>query len=239
MIAGAAVLYASATLEGRHGPSAWDVAVREIGALLFVTAALTVVWDLHGRRQLTGEVLSAAELSKEITDAGLTSLTTDYTHIDWKGLLNRASNVDLFFAYAATWRSYHHADLLHLLQRDGTHVRVILPDRDDPLQVGQLAARFGEEEQKIVQKIHDAETAFATLVRESGRPGSLELRATGSYPLFTYYRFDGRCIGVLYSQVGKREQVPAFECQHGGSLHRFFSDQFESLWSGASARSLG
>jgi hypothetical protein len=82
-----------------HGPSAWDSVLREGGALLFVTATLSVVWDLRGRRQLTNEVLSAAGLSKAITDAGLTELTTHYAEIDWNGLLNRASHVDLFFAY--------------------------------------------------------------------------------------------------------------------------------------------
>ncbi|HUB75006.1 MAG TPA: hypothetical protein VL979_13360 [Solirubrobacteraceae bacterium] len=59
---------------------------------------------------------------------------------------------------------------------------------------------------------------------------------TEAFPVFTYYRFDGRCIGVLYAQVGSRVEVPAFECAQGGTLHRFFSDQFEDLWRSSSAR---
>ncbi len=238
VIVGVAALYLSAEWTGANGPSAWDSVLREGGALLFVTATLSAVWDLRGRRQLTNEVLSAAGLSKAITDAGLTELTTHYAEIDWNGLLNRASHVDLFFAYAATWRAYHDAALRRLVTREGVRLRVILPDREDKAQVGQLAARFGTSGEEIVQKIKDAEDAFGVLSRESDQHASVKVRVTRIFPVFTYYRFDGRCIGVLYSQAGERVEVPAFECQHGGTLHKFFSDQFTALWNDASARSL-
>jgi len=238
VIVGGVALYLSAAWEGLHGPGAWDLVLREGGALLFVTATLSVVWDLRGRRQLTNEVLSAAGLSKAITEAGLTDLTTHYAEIDWNGLLNRASHVDLFFAYAATWRANHDAALRRLVKREGARLRVILPDREDEAQVTQLAARFGASGDEIVEKIKDAEGAFAALSGESDQHASVELRVTGAFPVFTYYRFDGRCIGVLYSQAGERVEVPAFECQHGGTLHKFFSDQFKALWNNASARSL-
>ncbi len=236
VVLGVAALYLSANWQGASGPSAWDVVLREGGALLFVTAALSIAWELRGRRQLTNEVLSAAGLSKAIADAGLTRLTTHYAEIDWNDLLNRASHVDLFFAYAATWRAYHDAALRKLVKRDGTRLRVILPDREDAAQVAQLAARFGASDDQIVQKIKDAESAFAVLSGESSQRTAVELRVTRAFPVYTYYRFDGRCIGVLYSQAGKRVEVPAFECQHGGTLHKFFSSQFDALWNDASAR---
>jgi hypothetical protein len=204
VMVGAAALYLSATWEGPHGPSPWDSILREAGALLFVTATLSVVWDLRGRRQLTNEVLSAAGLSKAITDAGLTDLTTHYAEIDWNGLLNRATHVDLFFSYAATWRAYHDAALRRLVKCEGARLRVILPDHEDEGQVTQLAARFGASDNEIIQKIKDAEQAFAALFGESDERATVELRVTRAFPVFTYYRFDGRCIGVLYSQAGER-----------------------------------
>jgi hypothetical protein len=234
---GVVALYISATSEGRHGPSTWDSVLREGGALLFVTAAITVAWDLRGRRQLTNEVLAAANLSEDITETGLTRITTHYSEIEWDELLNTASHVDFFFAYAATWRAYHDAALRRLVKREGARVRVILPDPEDGAQVAQLAARFGTSQDQIVQKVKEADDAFAGLWRDRHAKASVELRVTGAFPVFTYYRFDGRCIGVLYSQAGERVEVPAFECRHGGTLHKFFSDQFMALWRAGSARS--
>jgi hypothetical protein len=235
---GVVALYISAMSEGKHGPSAWDSVLREGGALLFVTAAITVAWDLRGRRQLTNEVLAAADLSEDITVTGLSRITTHYTEIDWDGLLNSATHVDLFFAYAATWRAYHDAALRRLVKRDGARVHVILPDRHDGAQISQLAGRFGTSNDQIEQKVKDAEDAFSALSRERDANATLELRVTTAFPVYTYYRFDGRCIGVLYSQAGERVEVPAFECRHGGTLHKFFSDQFTALWDGASVRAL-
>jgi hypothetical protein len=236
-VIGVVALYLSAKLEGSHGPSAWDSVLREGGALLFVTATLAVAWDLRGRRQLTNEVLSAAGLSKAITDAGLTNLTTHYAEINWSGMLETASHVDLFFAYASTWRAYHDAALRRLVRREGTHLRVVLPDRENQPQVAQLSRRFGVSEEEVKQKIGDAETAFKGLAQESSPNATVELRVTTAVPVFTYYRFDGRCVGVLYAQAGQRVEVPAFECE-AGALHQFFVGQFKALWDSSAARSL-
>lgn len=238
VVIGVVALYLSSKWAGPHGPSSLDSTLREGGALLFVTATLTPAWELRGRRQLTSEVLAAANLSEGIKDAGLTRLTPNYAEIDWNGLLNRASHVDLFFAYASTWRNNHNEALRSLVKREGAHLRVILPDRESEAQVAQLAARFSASSADIVQKISDAEQAFADLWRDKGPRATVELRCTGAFPVFTYYRFDGRCVGVPYTQVNKRVQVPAFECEHGGTLHTFFSHQFSVLWADSSARSL-
>jgi hypothetical protein len=39
VLVGIACLYGSSVLEGAHGPSALDTTLREVGALLFVTAS--------------------------------------------------------------------------------------------------------------------------------------------------------------------------------------------------------
>ncbi len=238
VIIGGLALYFSAELEGPHGPSSWDAVLREGGALLFVTATLSVAWDLRGRRQLTNEVLAAADLSEDIVQTGITRITSHYGDIDWNDLINRASRVDFFFAYAATWRAYHDAALRRLVKREGTHLRVVLPDREDDAQVAHLASRFNTSVEQIKQKIKEAEDAFAGMAREAHATTGVELRVTAAFPVLTYYRFDGRCVGVFYSQAGARGEVPSFECQEGGTLHRFFSEQFKALWDGSSARTL-
>jgi hypothetical protein len=189
-----------------------------------------------GRRRQSR--LPVVNLPAGIKDAGLTRLAAHYAEIDWNGLLNQATHVDLFFAYASQWRTNHNEALRSLAKREGTHLRVILPDRENEAQVAQLAARFSASPAEIVQRISDAERTFAGLSRDSGPRATVELRCTSAFPVFTYYRFDHRCIGVLYTQVNKRMRVPAFECERGGTLHTFFSDQFSVLWALSSARSL-
>jgi hypothetical protein len=190
-----------------------------------------------GRRRQS-RLPAAANLPAGIEDAGLTRLAAHYAEIDWNGLLNQASHVDLFFAYAWAWRNNHKEALRNLVKREGTHLRVILPDRENGDQVAQLAARFSASPAEIVQRIAHAEQAFAALLRDRGPRTTVELRCTSAFPVFTYYRFDRRCVGVFYTQVNKRVQVPAFECERGGTLHTFFSDQFSVLWALSSPRSL-
>ena len=102
-------------------------------------ASIAATFGKGHRRQSR---LPAADPPVGIEAAGLTRLATHYAEIDWNGLLNQASHVDLFFAYASQWRNNHNEALRSLVKREGAHLRVILPDRENEAQVAQLAARF-------------------------------------------------------------------------------------------------
>jgi hypothetical protein len=235
---GVGLLYLSHELEGTKGPSSGDTTLREVGALLVVTGVLSVFWELRGRRALTNEVLSAAELSSDITTAGLKRIATHYLDVEWDGLLNEANHVDLFFAYARTWRNAHVAGLRRLVAREGTRLRVILPDRDNPALMAQLAAKFDYTTSELQDHIDNAESDFVNLSRQAVPLATVELRRTTEFPVFSYYRLDRRCFGVLYSQAPGRVEVPTFECEQGGTLASFFRDQFDKLWESASVRTL-
>ncbi len=204
--------------------------------MLLVTGALSLVWDLHGRRRLTDELLVAAGIQRTISDAGLKRVTVDYGDIDWDGLINGATHADLFFTYARTWRNNHETALRDLLGRDGSRLRIVLADREDEALMAHLAIRFKTSPEDVAQRIEEAERAWAQLALGKAQSAALELRVTAAPPVFTYYRFDGRCVGVFYGQAGERVDVPALECERGGTLYAFFDGQFESLWAGASAR---
>jgi hypothetical protein len=237
-VAGAVMLYLSAEWEGGRGPSALDTLLREGGALAFVTGALSVFWDLRGRRLLAAEVLATAGLSKAIQDAGLIGVSSHYRDVDWDRFFNQASRVDLFFSYASTWRANHLDALRAFVESDGTQLRVILPKRENPELVAELSKRFRVPPEDIVRKIEDAEQTFKYLRERSASTPGVELKVSDASPVYTYYRFDGRCIGVMYSQAGERVPVPALECERGGTLHKFFSHQFEILWDESSVRDL-
>jgi hypothetical protein len=238
VLLGAGLLYLSSELEGAKGPSAGDTTLREVGALLVVTGALSVFWDLRGRRALTNELLSAADLSSDITTAGLRRIVMRYLDVEWDSLLNTANHVDLFFTYAQTWRNTHVNGLRRLVAREGTRLRVILPDRDNAALMAQLAAKFSYTTPQLQSYIDNAESDFANLSRQAAPQATVELRRTAEFPVFTYYRFDRRCFSVLYSQASGRVEVPTFECEQGGTLYGFFRGQFDKLWESGSVRQL-
>lgn len=230
VLVGIACLYGSSALEGAHGPSALDTTLREVGALLFVTGALGVFWDLLGRRALTRELLDAADVSGNIATAGLKRIVPRYLDVDWDSLLESARHVDLFFAYARTWRTVYATALRRFVEQDGVRLRVVLPDRENEELMALLAAKFRYGGADLIRHIEDAESDFANLQRQAGPQATVEVRRTGEFPVYSYYRLDRRCFGVLYGQAPGRTDVPTFECEQGGSLSTFFRDQFEKLW---------
>jgi hypothetical protein len=229
------LLWLSEALRAPSGASPLETTIEQAGALLFVTGALTVVWDLRGRRVLTEEVLAAASLSTDVTAAGLRRVVSRYHEFGWDEELDRASEVDLFFAYARTWRMAHATALRHLVSRRGTRLRVVLPDRDSSELMDRLAAKFGYAVEELQEHIRDAERDFANLRQQALEESVVQVRLTQEFPVFTYYRFDGACVGFLYAQARGRTDVPGFYCERSGALGRFFSDQFEGLW-GSSVR---
>jgi len=227
---GVGLMWLSAVLEEPEGASPLETTIEEVGALLVVSGVITVFWDLRGRRALTDEVLHAANLSSDVTSAGLRRVPTRYLDVEWDRYLAEAVHVDLFFAYARTWRMTHATALRQLVARSGTRLRVVLPDRSDPQLMALLAAKFGYTAAELRSHIEDAESDFENLRRQASQDCQVEIRAAREFPVFSYYRFDRVCIGVLYAQARGRTEVPTFECEQGGTLYGFFRDQYESLW---------
>jgi hypothetical protein len=234
---GVIVLFAAEEING-HISGALDGTIREVGALLVASGVLSVFWELLGRRALTGELLDAAKLSADVTNAGLRRIASHYLDVEWDDLLDGATHVDLFFAYARTWRGAHATPLRSLAQREGARLRVVVPDLSNGALVAQLAAKFQSSPEDVVRNIEDAESDMANLHRQSGSRCQVELRRTSEFPVYTYYRFDRSCFVVFYSQAPGRVEVPAFQCEQGGWLSTFFRGQFETLWEDASVRTL-
>jgi hypothetical protein len=236
---GVGLLFLAAAIEGPEVSAAVDSTIRELGALLFAAGVLSVFWELLGRRALTKELLDAARLSAEVQNAGLRRIAGHYLDVEWDNLLESASHVDLFFAYGRTWRTAHATPLRRLIERDGTRLRVILPDRDDETLMRQLLAKFGYSTTDLIKNIDDAEADIANFHRVAVAGATVELRRTREFPVYTYYRFDRICFVVLYSQAPGRFDVPTFECEQGGWLSGFARGQFDALWHDASVRALG
>ena len=227
---GVFLMWLSAALQEPSGPSGLEATIQEVGALLVVTGTLTVFWDLRGRRALTDEVLAAASLSTDVTESGLRRITTRYLDVEWDALIAESAHVDLYFAYAQTWRNTHATALRRLVSRGGTRLRVILPDRTDDALMNTLAAKFRYTADDLKGRIADAEADFENLRRQASDDAVVEVRRTREFPVYSYYRFDRRSFAVLYAAAPGRTDVPTIETEQGGWLSTFLYEQFRALW---------
>jgi hypothetical protein len=110
-LAGVVILWISISIP--QGYPVWQALVRESGALLFITGVITLLWDLYGKRALLDEVLAKAQLSKDIDVAGIDRVMDSFQsrNLDWTPYFDKASTLDIFFAYGHTWRNTHLEDL--------------------------------------------------------------------------------------------------------------------------------
>src|SRR6266540_2574164 len=78
VLLGVGLLYVAEAAKGRREPAPWDAVVRDLGSLFIATGALSVLWEMIGRRALTDEVLAAADLSSEVQSARLRRVAGRY-----------------------------------------------------------------------------------------------------------------------------------------------------------------
>lgn len=202
-----------------------------LGDLLIASVAVSMVWELAGKRAFVDELLSRVRLSSEVQNAGLTGITVDFNKgIDWTLLFANVRKLDIFFAYAHSWRSNNHSDLLAVARRRGARVRVVLPDPDDESIVSDLARRFNSEPSKIRENILEAEADFRQMRPSTGqRCASISLWYLQASPQLTLYRFDNVAIIALYKQRHELVDVPTFICEQGGTLYEFAWRDFAAM----------
>ena len=201
--------------------------VRDLGALLVVSAAIGVVWDLFGKRAFAREVLETARTSTDVEAAGLTRIGTNYVEEpDWESLFATVRKLDVFLAYGATWRNTH-LDKLKKLASSGGRIRVYLPDPADSVTIGILADRFDKTPAELLILIDDARKAYQAL--PTARGGTVEVFFRPGDPVFSCYRFDGTAVLTLYTHQRQRTGVPTLVCRDGGSLYQFVRDELKAL----------
>ncbi|HEV7766959.1 MAG TPA: hypothetical protein VGQ76_18310 [Thermoanaerobaculia bacterium] len=210
----------------------WQKIADEIGAIVFVTGLISILWELRARRALVDEIFAAAKLSERLRQAGVTDATADFlTDLDWQPFFDGAKEVDVFFAYGGGWRGLHVEQLRTLNKRAGARLRIILPDPTSKDTVTELARRFGYSEAELVGKINDSIKAFRDFVSEPGAKATIEVWVLPKSPLYSFYRFDDRAIFALYQHKGIRVTVPAFTIRRG-SLFAFFESELDVMISG-------
>ncbi|MCD5402149.1 DUF3606 domain-containing protein [candidate division NPL-UPA2 bacterium] len=228
---GISLLYLSAHKDWWKGYEIWQTVVQNVGGLLLVTVAITLLWELWGKRAFLDEVLAKAQLSRDITFAGIVKITDSFHHdIDWKSYFRTVNKLDIFFAYARTWRNTHVQELQEVAARENARIRVVLPDPEDDQTVHELARRFNYTPEELRNLIKEAETHFRNLRSSTSVSGAqIDIWFLPAAPHFTFYRFDRIGILALYSHRRERAPVPTFICEMGGTLYDYIRKEFEAM----------
>jgi hypothetical protein len=203
--------------------------VRDLGSLLIVSVTLGALWELIGKRTFAREILETARISADVETAGLTRVGTNYMEDpDWEDLFRNVEELDIFVAYASTWRNTHLSRLQSLASRPGGQIRVFLPDPEHGPTISTLASRFGYTEEDLRGRIEDTRRSFVEMTVSGG--ATIEVYYRQGDRLFSFYRFDSRAVITLYNHRGTRESVvPTFAFRRGGSLYAFIEGEIQAI----------
>jgi hypothetical protein len=209
--------------------SAWRTLLEQLGALLIVTSCLSILWELLGKRAFAKEVLDSTRMVTEIDSAGIKRITNQfYDESMWRECFRGTEKLDIFAAYASTWRNTYMPLLQEIARKPKGRIRVYLTDPEDSSILATLAQRFGTQPERLKEKIWDTRDAFEALRVEGG--ASIEVLYWRGDRVFTFYRFDNRVVLALYQHSGQRSpSLPTIVCENGGSLFQFVYDELVSI----------
>lgn len=215
------------------GYETWQTLLQQVGSSFFTLAVLTLVWDLIAKRAFLDEILAKTNIAKDLLHSGITQITDSFhEEVDWVGLFDAASKIDIFFAYGATWRNRHDQKLKDFVRRKNSRLRIVLPDKDNVATTAELARRFNSEQANLVNRIREAEDFFHSLRALCGPGSVVELWRYPGSPLFSLYRFDSTVVVTMYTHSRRRRSIPTFVYKSPGALFAFLYDEFKEMIEG-------
>ncbi len=175
-------------------------------------------------------ILAKVNVSHSIDAAGLADITMQPRNIKWDELFEKATEIDVFFTYARTWRNLNSNLLDEFIRRNGSRLRVVLPNPENNIILQELSNRFAKSPEEFRNLINEATRDYLRM-REIGEKcgAKVEIWHASVTPAFTIYRFDKTVILALGSYRSAKGDVPHLICRYEGSLYRYAAAEFESL----------
>lgn len=223
------------------------VLLTEIGGLLLVSAALTLVWELFAKRQFANELFEKAGISESIRETGLISALDDFQKLDgrsepnWEDILGATNSIDFFVAGGTGWDNNHSWFFERLQKTQGAQINVFLPDPEGEKVVKELTSRFEDyTEEDTIKRLRKAEKYFRGVREKATDAGAIvNIRFVPMAPMYTFY-FCGRVLVVaLYKHKPYSEDgtVPVF-IFGPGTMYDYFEREKEYLESVGRAASV-
>lgn len=209
----------------------FELLVKELSHLLILSFPLLLIFEVFVKRLFAEEILSSLGTIENIKDSKLEKIVYDPEEINWKELITDSKEIDILFAYGKAWRGNNERRIMEFLNdQSNKHglFRIILPDFEDKIAIGEMAKRFDKTNDELVERIKTALLDFISIERNRKSGPRLEIWLSQVVPVFSCYRFDNHIVMSLYSHRGKKA-VPHSIAKKGGKLYSFVSDQLSSL----------
>jgi hypothetical protein len=206
-----------------------QVFLQQLGGLLIVTAGFSVMWELLGKRAFAREMMETWRTAADLEAAGIKRVTDQfYDGSLWEECFKGAEKLDIFVAYANTWRRMHVSKLQEVARKSNARIRVYLADPDDDATINLLASRFETTPESLRDRIAETTREFEALKVPNG--ASVEVWYWIGDRMFTFYRFDNRAVLVPYKHSkGRSASLPTIVCENGGLIFQFVYDELVSI----------
>lgn len=99
VVVGLGLLWATTYFDWFNHHSITKGLLREVGPLLFVAVAVTLIWELAGKRAFLDEVLSSVRISENLRQAGIKETFFDFATIRWNELFAGVTDFEAFISY--------------------------------------------------------------------------------------------------------------------------------------------
>jgi uncharacterized membrane protein YhaH (DUF805 family) len=233
-VIGCLIIFATEYCKWWETHTALKVVARQLGSVLLVSAVITLIWKLYATRVFLDEILLKARISRDIEFSGIEQVTDSFhTDVKWAEYIRNAHEIDIFFAYAQTWRNAHLLDLRAATQNKNMRIRVVLPDPENADTINELCRRFTYKPDQLKTLINEAAEYFKKLAPvEKTKGANVEIWFLPAPPTFTFYRFDNTTVLALYTHRKERVGVPTFVCRKGGSLYEYLRNEFTDMVGG-------
>jgi len=225
-IAGIGLLYWSKLDAMKKYPAAQAV-IRDLGGLFVVSIAITLIWELCAKRAFSDELLTKANISQQISRSGLIHLVHNPHEINWKDYIESSKNIELFFTYGKNWRSTHENELHEFAMRQGTELRVVLPNPENDYLLDELTMKYDKTIDELRNRILSARKDYSKIRVKYN--ANISIWYTNLTPIFTLYKFDKVAVISLQSYENRKGGVPHLVAKKGGSLYAFINRQFQSF----------
>lgn len=210
--------------------------VRDIGSLLLATVALSLLWELVGKRAFLDELLPKVGLSEDIVSAGIIGIKRSiYSDIHWDELLRNCNELDILCIDGATWYHTHYAELRKAAKH--LRIRLILADPSDTTTLSELSRHLKRSKDYIKERIEETVESYKRL---QDKGATVNIWYLQTLPLFSFYRFDHTIVFELYSHLQDENHYhgPVFLIEKGGGLYDFIQRELDTMVQGTLAKSI-